>query len=184
MLKVNEFARISDPAGAAPRNRRNPMRRFIPILIALAFFACAAQSAAQEPAETKSVPAAEKKDENKPAGGKRVPITVEHSGSDPVGLKLAYVVKEMANNSSLFNLTAKDEKKIVLSLTTTEEFTGRPKIASVYGLCWLYSAKDGSLRYYLAASTGVVDVTSVEETAQAILSKTSATADSFAYLFE
>jgi len=160
------------------------MRRFVPILIVLAFFAAAAQSAAQQPPEPKNAAGAEKRDDNKSPGGKRVPIAVEHAGADPVGLKLAYVIKEMVNNSSLFSLTTKDEKKIVLTLTTKEEFSGRPKIASVYSLCWLYSAKDGSLRYFLAASSGVVDVTSVEETAQAILTKTSATADSFAYLFE
>jgi len=163
------------------------MQRFVPILLALALFATAARSAAQQPPDAKGAPppvAAEKKDEKKSPGGKRAPIAVEHTGADPVGLKLAYVIKEMANNSSLFSLTTKDEKKIVLVLTTKEEFADRPKIASSYGLCWLYSAKDGSLRYFLAAASGVVDVTGVEDTAQAILSKTSATADSFAYLFE
>ncbi|MBF0482741.1 MAG: hypothetical protein HQK81_05150 [Desulfovibrionaceae bacterium] len=158
------------------------MRRFAPLLIALALFAAAAQAAAQQPPESRA--AAEKTGDNKSAGGKRVPIAVEHAGDDPVGLKLAYVIKEMVNNSSLFVLTTKDEKKIVLTLTTKEEFSGRPKIASVYGLSWLYSAKDGSLRYYLGSVSGVVDVTGVEDAAQAILSKTSATADASAYLFE
>lgn len=183
MVKVNEFARKTDSVGAVTQNRRNTMRRFAAILIVLAFFAAATQSAAQQPPELKNA-ATEKKDENKSPGGKRVPVAVEHAGADPVGLKLAYVVKEMVNNSNLFSLTTKDEKKIVLTLTTKEEFADRPKITSVYSLCWLYSAKDGSLRYFLAATSGVVDVTNVEETAQAILSKTSATADSFAYLFE
>jgi hypothetical protein len=163
------------------------MRRFVPILLVLALCAAATPGSAQQAPELKSAPpaaGADKKDDGKPAGGKRVPIAVESSGADPVGLKLAYVVKEMANNSGLFNLTAKDEKKIVLILTTKEEFADRPKIASVYSLCWLYSAKDGSLRYFLAATAGVVDATNVEDTAQALMSRTSATADSFAYLFE
>jgi hypothetical protein len=183
MVKVNAFTKKNGSVEPRRGRRRSYMKHLLALIVATAVFACAGAAGAQQAPEAKISPPIEKKDEKKPASGKRSPIVVEHTGSDPVGLKLAYVVKEMVNNSNLFTLTTKDEKKIVLVLATKEEFADRPKLASVYGLCWLYSAKDGSLRYYLANASGVVDAQSVEDAAQAILSKTSATADSFAYLF-
>jgi hypothetical protein len=115
--------------------------------------------------------------------GKRLAVTVEHDDTDPLGAKLAYHLKELLGRSSLMTLTNKDEKKIVIVLKTKEEFPGRPNLSSLYSVSWPFSAKAGSLRYYLASEAGIVDASGVDETAEAILGKTDKLSATYGYLF-
>jgi len=112
------------------------------------------------------------------------PVSVEHNDADAVGVRLAYQVKELVGRSSLMRMSTKDEKKVVLLLTTAEEFTGRPAVSSVYSAIWLYSAKAGSLRYYLTSQTGIADAASLGQTVEAIMAQTSKVCETYSYLFQ
>lgn len=153
-------------------------RLFILFLAGLAVaFACGVCGA--QPEEPKAQPGPPEK-----SAVARAPLAVEHEGGDPVGLKLVHQIKESVNVSSFFSLSGKDEKKVVLVVQTREEFADRPKIGSAYAVTWLYSAKDGSLRYFLQSTVGVVDAYSVDEAAQAVVSKTVRVVESYAYLLK
>ncbi len=115
---------------------------------------------------------------------KKIPLFIEHSGSDVVGIRLAYQLKEMINTSSRFNLKLDDGKKIVLAIETNNEFGDRPKLSSVYSISWLYSSKDGALKYYLTSDVGIVDRETVAETVEALLTKTDRVANTYSYLFD
>jgi len=136
----------------------------------------AAPQAASAPAET-----AQKKADASVA--RKTPITIEHDDADPIGAKLAYHIKEMLGRSSLMQLTSKDEKKLVLVLKTKEEFPGRPNVSSIYSISWLFSSREGALKYFLTAEAGIVDNAGVDQTAEAILGKTDKLATTYGYLF-
>ena len=108
---------------------------------------------------------------------------MEHDDTDPVGARLAYHLKELLGRSSLMVPTNKDEKKLVIVLRTREEFPGRPNLCSIYSVSWLFSAREGSLKYFLTAETGIVDASGVDQTADAILGKTDKLATTYGYLF-
>ena len=53
------------------------------------------------------------------------PVNVEHEGTDTIGAKLAFDLKELFNSSSLFTLSEKDEPKLQVLISTAPEFPGR-----------------------------------------------------------
>lgn len=164
------------------------MRRFAPALLAvLALLAwtvpALAQNAAKTPAPQPAPAQAEAPAKKAEPAGKRLAITVEHDDTDPLGARLAYRIKEMLGRSSLMALSNKDEKKIVITLKTKEEFPGRPNLCSIYSVTWLFSAREGSLKYYLNAEAGIVDNTDLDQTAETILAKTDKLAGTYGYLF-
>lgn len=110
-------------------------------------------------------------------------VSLEHDDTDPVGARLAYRIKELLGRSSLMRLSNKDEKKIVIVLKTREEFPGRPNLCSIYAVSWLFSAKEGSLKYFLTSEAGIVDATGLDQTAEAILARTDKLAGTYGYLF-
>lgn len=114
----------------------------------------------------------------------RTPIMVEHQGSDNVGGRLAYQLKELLEKSALFRLTNKDEKKLKLLLITKEEFPGRPNMSSIYTVVWSYSENDGTLKYFLSSDVGVANAAAVKEEAEALVSRTHEALTSYNYLFE
>ncbi|WP_176636917.1 hypothetical protein [Desulfolutivibrio sulfoxidireducens] len=138
-------------------------------------------AAAAKP-EGQAIPDTPKKDMG--VDGRRTPVAIEHGSTDVVGTRMVYHLKELLGRSSLMTLTTKDEKKLVLAIQTREEFTGRPAVSSIYSVAWLYSAKDGTLRYFLSAETGIVDAASLEQTVEAILAKTDKMAGTYGYLFQ
>ncbi|WP_051261348.1 hypothetical protein [Desulfovibrio inopinatus] len=143
-----------------------------------AAFAQAASSTGNTPATIPDSPRTTESD------AKKIPLFVEHDGSDVVGIRLAYQLKEMINTSSRFNLKLDDGKKIVLAIESAEEFGDRPKLSSVYSVSWLYSSKDGALKYYLTSDVGIVDRETVTETVEALLTKTDRVANTYSYLFD
>ncbi|OLN26327.1 hypothetical protein DVDV_2727 [Desulfovibrio sp. DV] len=147
-----------------------------------------AQAPAQVPgqdAKAKAPPAvaepAPKKAEE--ATGKKTPVSIDHDDSDPVGVRLAYRVKELLGRSSLMVPTNRDEKKIVLVIKTKEEFPGRPNLCSIYSVSWLFSSREGSLKYFLASEAGIVDASNVDQAAEALLGRTDKLASTYGYLF-
>lgn len=162
------------------------MRRFVPALLALwALLAWSAPGLAQNAAKTpapKPAPTEANAKKAEPTH-KKLAITVEHDDTDPLGARLAYRIKELLGRSSLMTRSNKEEKKIVIVLKTKEEFPGRPNLCSIYGVSWLFSAKEGSLKYFLSAEAGIVDASGLDQTAEDILAKTDKLADTYGYLF-
>lgn len=160
------------------------------VVFALALLAAPAAGQAQQQAKTapeakpegQAIPDTPKKDTG--VDGRRTPVGIEHTDTDVVGTRLAYHLKELLGRSSLMTLTTKDEKKLVLVIHTREEFTGRPAVSSIYSVAWLYSAKDGTLRYFLSGDTGIVDAVTLEQTVEALLVKTDKMAATYGYLFQ
>lgn len=168
--------------------------RFAPILTVLAVAALmalamptTAPAQADKPApaakpEGQAIPDTPKKDVG--VDGRRTPVAIEHGDTDVVGTRMVYHLKELLGRSSLMSLTTKDEKKLVLVIQTQAEFTGRPAVSSIYSVAWLYSAKDGTLRYYLSSDIGIVDAATLEQTVEAVLTKTDKMAATYGYLFQ
>ncbi len=115
---------------------------------------------------------------------RKTAVTVIHEGSDPVGLRLAYHLKEELNRSSLFRLSTKDERKVQLILTTMEEFGGRPELSSAFSAVWLYSENEATLKYFLQSEVGLASGVTVQQTAEALAAKTDDVAAQYAYLLE
>ena len=162
------------------------------LLAATVVLLCAVSALAQAPAQApaqdakaKAPPAvaepAPKKAEE--ATGKKTPVSIDHDDSDPVGARLAYRVKELLGRSSLMVPTNRDEKKIVLVIKTKEEFPGRPNLCSIYSVSWLFSSREGSLKYFLASEAGIVDAGNVDQAAEALLGRTDKLASTYGYLF-
>ena len=117
--------------------------------------------------------------------GRSTTVAVDHQGSDEVGVRLAFHMKEILNKATLFELAAGDgKKKIKVELFTKEEFEGRPGLGSVYGVVWLYSEGEGSLSYYLAGRVGVADAARVREAAEALVAETQGVAVRYSYLLD
>ena len=161
------------------------------LLLALCVSAASAQTPGQAPgqeakprlapaqAAPNPEPAAKKAEET----AKKTPVAVEHDDADPVGARLAYRLKESLGRSSLMTPTNKDEKKLVIVLKTKEEFPGRPNLCSIYSVSWLFSSREGALKYFLASEAGIVDASGVDQTAEALLGRTDKLASAYGYLF-
>ena len=113
-----------------------------------------------------------------------VPLAIEHQGADAVGGSLAFKLKDLAGRSSLFQMSAADEKRIKIMVRTMEEFKDRPNEASVYSVVWVYSESESTRKYFLDTESGLVFGASADAKAQALLSKTQELASRYGYLFE
>lgn len=111
-------------------------------------------------------------------------VAVQHTGDDPVGLKLAFHLKERLAKSPLFRMAGKDDKRIVIRLTTRAEFPGRAHLAAVYSVAWVYAEKEEVLAYFLTQDVGLVDADKVVEEAEALTARTDKIAGQYGYLFE
>ena len=159
------------------------------LLVLLGVVPVLAQSPGQEakpkappPAAAAAAPEPAPKKAEEPAG-KKTPVTIDHDDADPVGARLAYRLKELLGRSSLMVPTNRDEKKIVIILKTKEEFPGRPNLCSIYAVSWLFSSREGALKYYLASEAGIVDASAVDQAAEALLGRTDKLASTYGYLF-
>ncbi len=142
---------------------------------ALAQAKAPAPQAAPAPADAGS----KKSDE----AARKTPVAIDHDDNDAVGTRLAYRLKELLGRSSLMQPSAKDEKKIVLVLKTKEEFPGRSGLSSVYSVSWLFSSKEGALKYFLTSEAGIVDSADIDQTAETLLGRTDKLAATYGYLF-
>jgi hypothetical protein len=111
-------------------------------------------------------------------------VAVEHAGTDPLGARLAFELKETLGASTLFELTRDDVPKVSVILRTSEEFPGRPGMGTVWSAVWIYSAGTGVLAHFLDAQVGVAAPGDVETMAGALAQKTDEVAGRYAYLFE
>ncbi len=158
---------------------------FTIVFVLLSAFAAFAQDAApQKPAEKPAQALPDSPKAKAPATAVKTPVAVEHKNTDVVGTRMVYHLKELLGRSSLMGLSSKDEKKLVLVVKTREEFLGRPAVSSIYSVSWLYSAKSGSLRYFLTGVVGIADAASVDQAVEAVITKTSSVAETYSYLFK
>lgn len=112
------------------------------------------------------------------------PIDVELEGTDTLGAKLAFQLKEQLNGGTLFNLTSQERPKIKIMLSTATEFSSRPEAGSVYAVVWLYYEKPTAFNSYLAREVGVITSGNVEDLAIRLAERTAGLAAKYSYIFE
>ena len=111
------------------------------------------------------------------------PIDILHDGTDSLGAKLAYQLKEIFNSGTLFSLSDKDEPKLQLIIVTAQEFPSRPGVGSIYCAVWTYSERPTALSNHLAQEVGIVTPENLSQLADKLASRTSGLAAKHAYIF-
>jgi hypothetical protein len=110
-------------------------------------------------------------------------VAVVHEGSDVVGTRVAFQLKNVFNTSSLFTLAEKDGPKLKVYLSTLAEFPSRPGIASAYSVVWVFSQSEGTLGFLLARDVGLVSPDDVDGLVTKLAERTDGIAARYAYLF-
>ncbi|SKA65175.1 hypothetical protein [Desulfobaculum bizertense] len=146
-------------------------------LLACTAFAADAASPAAKAQKLPDTPKA-------PQVSRNTVVSISHDGLDDIGTQLVFRLKELFNKSSLFDLSAKDEKKMRLVIKTSSEFPTRPEMGSVYSVVWTFSSGENVLNHYLASESGIVTSANVAAAAEALAGRTDAAAAKYAYLFE
>ncbi|SHN54864.1 hypothetical protein [Desulfovibrio litoralis] len=113
----------------------------------------------------------------------RASISVEHEGNDNIGAKLAFMLKESFNTSSLFELGNKTPQIIIL-VSTAPEFEERPNIGSVYSVTWVFSQGGNTLRFYIGREVGTTDLEGLSGLVSKILERTYGLSQKYNYLLK
>ena len=111
------------------------------------------------------------------------PIAVLHEGTDNLGAKLSYQLKEIFNSGTMFALNDKDEPKLQMLVSTVSEFPSRPGVGSVYCAVWAYSERPTALSSYLAQEVGVITPENLAELADKLAARTTGLAAKHSYIF-
>ncbi len=111
-------------------------------------------------------------------------ISVNHTGSDNAGTRLATRLKELFNASNLFQLNETNSPKIRILLVSKAEFADRPNVGSIYSITWVFSQSEGHLGYLLAQEVDVLSPEDVDRVAAKLLERTDGLAVKYAYLFK
>lgn len=119
-----------------------------------------------------------------PVQPKRIPLAVVLEGTDQLGERLVFHLKEALAKSGQFVQSDKDEKKLKLFIHSREEFKDRPNQSSVYAATWLYSESEAVLKYHLTSGVYFAHSPTIREEAEALLGRTAETASRYAHLFE
>ncbi len=154
----------------------------LPVLFLL-FSAGAGWAADQPAAQPRQAPAEQEQGENEQEKV-GLPVLIEHEGTDPVGLRLAFHLKETFQKSSLFRLAGAEEKHFSLRLVTREQFRDRPYLGSVYALVWRYVESREVLAYFLGERLGFADADAVAQEAEVIAAETDRVKGRYGYLLE
>lgn len=158
------------------------------LLCLLCTVAAAAQGQVRAPLATDNNAAAER-DSAKATAARAVikaaatPISVEHEGTDSLGAKLAYLLKEHFNSGTLFALDDKDVPKLQMLIVSKAEFASRPGVGSIYSIIWVYSERSTVLSNYLAQENGIITPENLTETADNLAARTAGIAAKHAYIF-
>lgn len=157
--------------------------RFLVLASLFLFLAVPGWSADQPAAQPKQAPP----DQEQGLGGENkvgLPVLVEHDGTDPVGLRLAFHLKETFQKSGLFRLAGPEERHFSLRLVTREQFKDRPYLGSVYALVWRYVESREVLAYALGERLGFVDADVVAQEAEVIAAETDRVRGRYRYLLD
>ena len=112
------------------------------------------------------------------------PVSVIHEGTDSLGAKLSYQLKEIFNSGTLFALNDKDEPKLQLIISTAAEFPSRPGVGSVYSVVWLYTERSTVLSNYLAHEVGAFSTDTLSTLADSLAARTSGLVAKHSYIFK
>ena len=147
-------------------------------IVALCLFGTAFAAEPNKPVQTKI--------ENTPAAPKSapLPVAVELEGTDTIGAKLAFQLKESFNGSSLFTLTDKEQPKIKLLISTAPEFSERPAVGSAYVVVWVYYERSTAFASLLTREVGTVTLDDVPALVTRLVERTSGLGARYGYLFE
>ncbi|MFW6243847.1 MAG: hypothetical protein ACOC15_01765 [Desulfovibrionales bacterium] len=147
------------------------------VLLPLAAQAQQDSNQTAEPARIRDVPETS-------VGRPPLPVRIEHTGVDQLGIRLAYAMRETFNRSGLFRLSQQNQQSLRVLLTTRNEFTDRPGLSSVFSVVWLFSTGEGVLSHYLNSEVGFVSPDEVQAQAEVLVARTDSVASSYVYLFE
>ncbi len=161
------------------------MKKMFFVMLVLCFFsfampleliyaAASAQPAAGDPKPETTITMTER----------RTSVSVAHTGTDTIGIKLSTRLKELFNGSNLFKLNEENAPKIRLIVTTKAEFSDRPHVGTVYSIIWSFNQREGLLGYLLAHDVGVLTPEDIENLAAQIIERTDGLAVKYAYLFQ
>lgn len=172
----------------ASRSWRGPAFVLAAFMMTMFLSAAWAAPAVQQPAETPVRADAGKETPPPPKPGAKAanatPVMVELEGTDTIGAKLAFQLKETFNAGSMFTVTAKDTPKIRILIATEPEFASRPAVGSAYSVIWTYYINATSFSSYLASEVGTVDADGVNDLAARLAERTSGIMAKYAYIFE
>ena len=158
------------------------------LIVLPAFAATGAVSSAPHMMNTEKTPEADT-DTAKLAAAKAsikagaTPVAVEHDGTDTLGAKLAFRLKETFNSGTLFALSDNDAPKLQVIISSISEFPSRPGVGSVYYVIWLYSERSTVFSSYLAHDKGVVTPEDLDDLVARLASRTGGIAAKHSYLF-
>lgn len=157
--------------------------RFVIFVAFLVLLAVPCWAADQPAAQPKQAPPDQNQDLDKKERPE-LPVFVEHDGTDPMGLRLAFHLNETFQKSDLFRLAGSEERHFNLRLVTREQFKDRPYFGSVYVLIWRYAESREVLPHHLGEHLGFVDANIVAQEAEVIAAKTDRVRGRYGYLLE
>ncbi len=111
-----------------------------------------------------------------------VRVAVEVEGTDTLGARLSFQLKETFNSTSLFSLTDAETPKILILLTTESEFASRPAVGSAYCAVWVFYQGANTFPLYLARETGTFSAEGVSDLTLKLAERTRGIAAKYAYL--
>ena len=162
--------------------------RILLALFALLFLCApchAATAAAPAPAQPKAGQPVQ--DEPKTLTDRTTLISVVMDGTDSLGARLSTRLKERFNQSSLFRLNPEEDKdrpELRLLLSTAPEFSSRPSVGSVYGVCWVFSQGKGYLGYLLGREVGTVNADDLDALVDKLVERTDGIAAKYSNLWK
>ena len=113
-------------------------------------------------------------------------VSVIVDGSDSLGARFSTRLKERFNQSSLFRLRTDNDKaapELRLLISTASEFSSRPSVGSVYGVCWVFRENKDYLGFLLAREIGTVNADDMDALVDKLVERTDGIAAKYNYLW-
>lgn len=102
-----------------------------------------------------------------------MPIMVEHTGSDTLGKRLVYELKEEIKKSESMKLSLKDELGIMVSIVTINSNKENTGNQTIYSIVWTWNVPAKHIfPYYLTSSVGYCGSYVINETAKDLVAST------------
>jgi len=101
-------------------------------------------------------------------------VHVSSSGSDPIGIRLAYAVREGIRRSAGMTLVdSRDDRFLGLNLVTMDPTKNDDGIQTVYSLVWTIRTVDSKpVHMYLTSTVGACGSAAVSQCAESIVAAT------------
>jgi hypothetical protein len=99
----------------------------------------------------------------------KVAVEVKHKGSDSIGSRLAYQVKERIRSSSGLRIATANEPRVILYLVTADIFGDKPGSASALGFSIAVRGQSGPLEHLLYAGVATCGSQSINETSERLI---------------